>query len=94
MLIALAVGWWRLDRSTPMNGSTRMQARIEGAGIQQPGTYRLPGDSTVLDLIDQAGGLVAGADTAGVPWHRPLHEDTTYRIPRTSVASESGESGL
>ncbi len=55
--------------------------QIKGSGVINPGSYRLHPDSTVLDLIDMAGGLKPTALTGGLDFSQTVHEGLKLTIP-------------
>ena len=61
---------------------------IRGDGIEKPGTYELSPDSTVIDLVKQAGGLTTGAITETIDWHTKLYDGLRLSIPTKQTLKE------
>lgn len=68
--------------------NTTVRARIHGAGIKNPGTYELPADSEIIDLVKRAGGLKPGAITEGIRWREKLYEGLRVTVPTHRVLQE------
>lgn len=64
---------------------TGVRVEVVGAGIENPGTYRLSPDSAIIDLVETAGGLRPGAVTSGLDWHRTLYEGLKLTVPTRAV---------
>jgi competence protein ComEA len=58
---------------------------IVGDGIEQTGTYELPADSEIIDLVNRVGGVSTGAITSGLNWHANLYEGLTLTLPTRRV---------
>jgi competence protein ComEA len=58
---------------------------VAGA-VAQPGVYRLPIGSRVVDAIDRAGGALPGADTAALNQAAQLHDQDKLTVPAKSDA--------
>lgn len=58
---------------------TVLEVKIQGA-VEKPGIYRLPLDSSVQELVDQAK-LLPQADLSQIKWRRKLQQGQTVRVP-------------
>lgn len=67
---------------------TTVSVRVIGDGIIRPGSYELPADSEIIDLVGRAGGLKPGAITDGLSWHRKLYDGLRLTIPTRSALRE------
>ncbi|MFP4687559.1 MAG: helix-hairpin-helix domain-containing protein [bacterium] len=56
-------------------------ARVKGSGIVNPGSYRLNPDSSIIDLIEEAGGLKPDALIGGYDLTQSLHDGMNLVIP-------------
>lgn len=64
---------------------TGVNVKIIGEGITSEGTYHLPSDSEIIDLVERAGGLKKGAITSGLDWHQKLYDGLTVTVPTRGV---------
>ncbi len=64
---------------------TGVSVEVVGDGIRSEGTYTLSSDSEIIDLIEAAGGLSAGAITSGINWNHTLYEGLTVTIPTKAL---------
>ncbi len=61
---------------------------IQGAGINNPGSYHLSADSEVKDLIEKAGGLTDDAVAPGLPIYEQVFDGLEVTIPSESRFAE------
>lgn len=67
------------------SADTEVNVEIVGDGIEKSGTYNLPADSEIIDLVERAGGISSGALTSGLDWHAKLYEGLTVTVPTQKV---------
>lgn len=63
---------------------TTVRVEIQGRGVNKPGSYLMPADSSVRDLLDRAGGLRPEAVADGLPQEQKLEEGLALTIPAES----------
>ena len=67
----------------------RIMCYISG-GVRHRGVYRLPEGSTVKDLVNAAGGLIAAADSRGIDFSAVLEDSHAVKIPKKNLFGRIG----
>jgi competence protein ComEA len=67
----------------PADGGALVQ--VSGA-VNKPGQYRAGPDSKVIDVINAAGGLAAGADGSRVDLSQPVRDGMSIEVPLRAPA--------
>ena len=68
--------------------SRKISVEIIGVGITRPGSYRMSADSTVIDLVQAAGGVKTGAITDTIDWHANLYDGLRLTVPTHEILEE------
>ncbi len=81
-----------IEIPTPTATPTEIVVHIVG-GVSDPGVYRLPPGTRLVEAIELAGGHLASADTNAVNLAQGLVDGRRYEIPILDPSSSSTTSG-